>query len=179
MFERIRRGVAHFHRDSMAYPPGVTSRYDPARPWEIVFALSVHPGFPEATAFWHAEVHQQVGRFSRRGPQYALTGNRTEDGRAQHQRRRNAKRKRRGPHRGTQQQTAPQGAAPSQQSRAGAHSQAPGYNPSGGHQVRASGHNPPLGVSRGVEPHAGGVAPPGGGLRPAGAVGKAGPPTND
>ena len=59
MSERFRRGLAHFHKDTLAYPPGVTARYDDARPWEVIFALSVHPGFPEATAFWNAEVHQQ------------------------------------------------------------------------------------------------------------------------
>ena len=66
----MQAGLAHYHRGSQSYPPpGGTPRYDDAKPWEVVFALSVHPGFPEATNFWNVEVHRQINRFQlARGP---------------------------------------------------------------------------------------------------------------
>eukprot|EP00974_Lingulodinium_polyedra_P101940 9872981-Lingulodinium_polyedra.AAC.1 len=59
-FERLRRSLQFRH--NAGAPPAVDGvpRYDPDRPWDCVFAMSVHASSLEAQAFWTREVRDEA-----------------------------------------------------------------------------------------------------------------------
>ena len=60
-FERYRRALALAKaNNTLAFPPEVNVTFNEDKPWECIFALSAHDGFPEAFQFWNLEVREKI-----------------------------------------------------------------------------------------------------------------------